>query len=197
MHERCEARTRMGSMRIQMFYSWLLLVVVLAAMCNVLHASTATAGRPQQQQSQTAEAPTPSPQNSSSEDKLSLSDEVIQDVLEPLRTGVETQNIKQILSVFDKHDFPGYGDLEQQLRAFYRQYQQVNFRYQLLQAAIERDHASATAEIDMDAMPYTVTEIPARRSVQMRFQLKQQDKSWKIVGFTPSNFFSLDRAATQ
>ncbi len=165
-------------------------------MCNVLHASTATAGLPQQQ-SQAGEAATPAPQSSSPDDKLSLSDEVIQDVLEPLRTGVETQNIKQILSVFDKHDFSGYSDLEQQLRAFYRQYQQINFRYQLLQAAIERDHASATAEIDMDAMPYTVTEIPARRSVQMRFQLKQDGKSWKVVGFSPSNFFSLDRPAAQ
>ncbi|HEY1730166.1 MAG TPA: hypothetical protein VGG15_00360 [Terriglobales bacterium] len=172
------------------------MAVTLPAMCNVLHVSSATAGFPQQQQSQTGEASTPAAQSSSPDDKLNLSDQVIQDVLEPLRTGVETQNVKQILSVFDKHEFSGYGDLEQQLRAFYRQYQQVNFRYQILQAAIERDHASATAEIDMDAMPYTVTEIPARRSVQMRFQLKQEDKGWKIVGFSPSNFFSLDRPST-
>ena len=116
-------------------------------------------------------------------------------MLEPLRTGVETQNIKQILSVFDKREMSGYGDLEQQLRAFFRQYQQVNFRYQILQAASEKDHASAIAEIDMDAMPYAVTEIQTRRSVQMRFQLKQEEKGWKVLGFSPSNFFSLDRTA--
>jgi len=173
-------------------------MIVLAAMCNVLHASTATASVPQQQQSQAAASgTTASSDTASSDEKLTLSDQIVQDVLEPLRTGVETQNIKQILSVFDKPEFSGYGDLEQQLRAFYRQYEQVNFRYQILQAAIEKDHASATAEIDMDAMPYTVTEIPARRSVQMRFQLKQDGKSWKIVGFSPSNFFSLDRPGTQ
>ncbi len=103
------------------------------------------------------------------------------------------QNIKQILSVFDKREMSGYGDLEQQLRAFFRQYQQVNFRYQILQAASEKDHASAIAEIDMDAMPYAVTEIPTRRSVQMRFQLKQEEKGWKVLGFSPANFFSLDR----
>jgi hypothetical protein len=182
---------------MQIFYSRLLSVIVLAAMCNVLHASTATAGVPQQQQSQAGAGTTAPSDSASSDEKLTLSDQIVQEVLEPLRTGVETQNIKQILSVFDKPEYSGYDDLEQQLRAFYRQYEQVNFRYQILQAAIEKDHASATAEIDMDAMPYTVTVIPARRSVQMRFQLKQDGKSWKIVGFSPSNFFSLDRPEAQ
>ena len=182
---------------MQIFYSRLLAVSVLAAMCNVLHVPMVMAGVPQQQQSQAAAGTTASSDSAASDEKLTLSDQIVQDVLEPLRTGVETQNIKQILSVFDKPEFSGYGDLEQQLRAFYRQYEQVNFRYQILQAAIDKDHASATAEIDMDAMPYTVTVIPARRSVQMRFQLKQDGKSWKIVGFSPSDFFSLDRQATQ
>ena len=45
----------------------------------------------------------------------------------------------------------------------------------------------------MDAMPYTMTEMPTRRSVQMRFQLKQEAKGWKVLGFSPSDFFSLDR----
>jgi hypothetical protein len=164
-------------------------MVAIAAMCNVLHPSSAMADVfPQQQQQGDVAA-----QSSSPDDRLGLSDQIVQDVLEPLRTGVETQNIKQILSIFDKHEFSGYGDLEQQLHAFYRQYEQVNFRYQILQAAIEKDHASATAEIDMDAMPYGGAEVPARRSVQMRFQLKQEGDSWKLVGFSPVNFFSLDR----
>jgi hypothetical protein len=166
-------------------------------MCNVLHASTAAAAIPQQQPQAAAPDTTTPSDNSPSDEKLTLGDQVVQDVLEPLRTGVETQNIKQILSVFDKHDFSAYGELEQQLRAFYRQYQMVNFRYQLLQAAIDKDHASATAEIDMDAMPYDGAEIPARRSAQMRFQLKRAGTGWKIVSFNPSNFFSLDRPATQ
>lgn len=170
-----------------------MLMIALAAMCNVLHASTAAAVIPPHQQSQSGDTATTAPQSPSPDGKPALSDQIIQDVLEPLRTGVETQNIKQILSIFDKHDFSGYGDLEQQLRAFYRQYEQVNFRYQILQAAIDKDHASATADIDMDAVPYPGTAISTRRSVQMRFQLKQEGGAWKIVGFNPSDFFSLDR----
>jgi hypothetical protein len=166
----------------------LLIVVSLAGMCSFLHASGTSPKVPQQQQSQT-----PSAQTDSSDEKPALSDEIVQDVLEPFRTGIETQNIKQILSVFDKREMSNYGDLEQQLRAFFRQYQQVNFRYQILQAATEKDHAWAIAEIDMDAMPYSMSEIPTRRSVQMRFQLKQEEKGWRALGFNPANFFSLDR----
>lgn len=153
-----------------------------------------------------ADANTAASASTPADEKLSLSDQIIQDVLEPLRTGMETQNIRQILSVFDKKDMPDYSDLEGQIHAFFRQFQQVRFRYQLLQAAtdknldtheppIESYLASATAEMDMDPMPYSVTQIPRRRSVQMRFQLKQVGTAWKIVGFSPADFFNVDYTA--
>lgn len=192
MHERQQSQHAVGGRQMQKFWSRILAVVALSAMCNVLHATTPMTCAPPQQSETSAAAPAAQNSPSASEDKLSLSDQIIQDVLEPLRTGVETQNIRQILSVFDRHEFSGYGDLQQDLRAFFRQYDEVNFRYQILQAAIEKDHASATAEIDMDAMPYTVTQVPARRSVQMRFQLKQQGENWKVVGFSPANFFGVN-----
>jgi hypothetical protein len=178
-----------------MFHLRLTVVLALAAMCNLLHATPAlpNSGAPQQSQPPAKAAPasdsaqqTPPP-----DDALSLSDQVIQDVLEPLRTGMETQNIKQVMSIFDKGEMSNYGNLEQQVHAFLRQYQEVHFRYQILQATAQNDHASATAELDMDAMPYQVSMIPARRSVQMRFQLKQEPKGWRVVGFSPSDFFSL------
>jgi hypothetical protein len=122
---------------------------------------------------------------------LTLSDQVIQQVLEPLRAGMETQDVSQVLSVFDRQEMSSYGDLQGQLRAFFHMYDEVHFRYQLLQATADGDHGSATAEIDMDALPYEPTQTPARRSVQMRFQLKQSPKGWKIVGFTPADFFSV------
>jgi hypothetical protein len=122
---------------------------------------------------------------------LSLSDQLIQQVLEPLRTGMETQDVSQVLSVFDRQEMSGYGDLQSQLRAFFHMYDEVRFRYQLLQATADGDHGSATAELDMDALPYEPTQTAARRSVQMRFQLKQSPKGWKVVGFTPADFFGV------
>ncbi len=163
-------------------------VLLLLATSAVLCGRTALAAVPQSPQSpavtpKAAPAPT-------GDDTLSLADQLIQGVLEPLRTGLETQNLKQVLSIFDRNEAET-ADLQQQLQAFFRQYDQVRFRYQLLQATSDKDHATATAELDMDAMPYQESLIPARRSVQMRFRLKQEAKGWKIVGFTPADFFSL------
>jgi len=133
-----------------------------------------------------APKPTPAP-----DEKPGLGDQVIQDVLEPLRTGMVTQNIQMVLSIFDKKELNSYADLQGQLRALFHQTSEVRFRYQLLQATSDGDRGSATAELEMDALPYEVTTIPARRSVQMRFQLKLEPKGWKVTGFSPPDFFAV------
>lgn len=122
----------------------------------------------------------------------SIGDEVIQQVLEPLRTGLTTQNIQQILSVFDKQELDSYSDLEGQLGAFFQQFEKVNFRYQLLQVTADDNRGSATVDMDMDALPYGVTQVATRRSVQMRLRLKLGPKGWKIAGFTPGDFFNVE-----
>jgi hypothetical protein len=80
--------------------------------------------------------------------------------------------------------------LQQQLNAFYLLYNEVRFRYQLLQVEADKDHGSATAEVTMDALPYQEMQVPVRRNVQMRFQLKLEPKGWKVTGFSPADFFS-------
>jgi hypothetical protein len=183
-------------MRRLTFSFQMIVVLALVALCNSLHAAQprlSAGGVPQQKSPEKSDAPPDTAQQSPpTDDALSLSDQVIQDVLEPLRAGMESQNVKQIMSIFDKAEMSNYGDLEQQMHAFFGQYQQVRFRYQVLQATAQNDHASATAELDVDALPYEVTMIPARRSVQMRFQLKQEPKGWRVIGFSPANFFSVD-----
>jgi hypothetical protein len=143
----------------------------------------------QQPSGQPATTPGSTASNPSADEKLSLSDQVVQDVLEPLRTGVSVQDVNLILSLFDQQAMPGYAGLPGQFRAFFALYSEVNFHYQILQVTADKDHGSATAEIEMDAMPYEVTRMPERRSTQMRFQLKLTAKGWRIVGFTPADFF--------
>ena len=120
-----------------------------------------------------------------------LNDQIIQQVLEPLRRGMESQNLQLVLSVFDQPELPDYDNLQGELRAFFHKYNEVHFRYRLLQATADDSHASATAEFDMDALPYE-TQVPARRSVQMRLQLKRGPKGWRITSLTPADFFSDD-----
>ena len=169
-------------------------LLLVSALCNVLHATPLLPSNFAQQQSSSQSAPAETgdqAQAAAPSEKLSLGDQVIQDVLEPLRAGMVTQNIQMVLSIFDKKELNGYSDLQGQLRAFFHQASEVRFRYQLLQATSDADRGSATAEMEMDALPYEVTTTPVRRSVQMRFQLKLEPKGWKVTGFSPSDFFAV------
>jgi len=134
----------------------------------------------------------PAQQNPPADQVLSLSDQVIQQILEPLQTGMQTQNIQLVLSLFDKKELNSYSDLQGQLLAFFQQFDEVNFRYRLLQVTADKGHGSATADMEMDALPYGSTQVPVRRSVQMRLQLKLGPKGWKIAGFTPGDFFNVE-----
>jgi hypothetical protein len=194
MHERPHRRTSfMNLMPKPAICCRLLCVLLLSGLCPALPASP-RGGYPLsptlQQSNPPVTAPDSSQPNPSGDEKLSLSDQVIQDVLEPLHNGVSIQNVAQIMSVFDKQAMPDYSSLQGQFRAFFGLYSEVDFHYQILQVTADKDHGSATAEIEMDAIPYEVTQIQERRSAQMRFQLKLTAKGWKVVGFTPADFFS-------
>ena len=147
---------------------------------------------PQQQSPAQAAAPGSEAQGPPDAESLSLRDQVAHDVLEPLRLGVETQNLQKVLSVFDRKESNNFADLQGQLQAFFFQFAEVRFRYQILQVTADKDHGSATAEVEMDASPYEFSQVPARRSAQMRFQLKLEPKGWKVVGFSPAGFFAVD-----
>jgi hypothetical protein len=171
----------------------LLSVLLLSGLCPALPAPP-RGGYPLPRTLQQSNPPVSAPDSSQSspppDEKLSLSDQVVQDVLEPLHIGVSIQNVTQVMSVFDKQTMPGYSSLQGQFRAFFGLYSEVDFHYQILQVTADKDHGSATAEIEMDAIPYELTQISERRSAQMRFQLKLTAKGWKVVGFTPADFFS-------
>jgi len=134
---------------------------------------------------------------SSPSQPLTISDLVVKQVLEPLRIGMITHNLKTVLSVFDKNELTDSTDFEGHLQAFFRQFQETNFRYQLLQAAQDKERASAIVLMEMDAYPYETTSIAVRRSVQMRMQLKLTPTGWKIASFAPSDFFNVEYNGTK
>jgi hypothetical protein len=143
----------------------------------------------QQQSTSQPGSPAPAAQSSTNAEGPTLGEQVSHDVLEPLRTGIEAQNMQKALSVFDQKELNSYADLQQQLNAFFHLYAETRFRYQLLQVEADKDRGSATAEVEMDALPYQEMQVPVRRSVQMRLQLKLGSKGWKVTGFSPAGFF--------
>ncbi len=164
------------------------LLCCLALLPGTLSAVVPAAPQQSSTRGSSAAADAQSPVNA---EGLTLSEQVAKDVMEPLRIGIVSQNIKMVLSVFDPKEMTSYADLQQQLNAFYFLYNEVRFRYQLLQVEADKDHGSATAEIDMDALPYQDLQVPVRRSVQMHLQLKLEPKGWKVTGFSPAGFFGV------
>src|SRR5271166_2897269 len=102
---------------------------------------------------------------------IDLSDEVVRDIL-------NRQNMK---------DFAQFQD---QMVAFFRRYDSIRFRYQLLQVTSDKEGGFAIADIDMDADPSDILPTPQRRSTQMRFQMKRSPKGWKVIALKPSDFFN-------
>jgi hypothetical protein len=135
-------------------------------------------------------APVPGQAESSGEEDLDLSDQVIRDVFGPLQRSIEGHNLYQVLALFDRQAMPDYAQFRDHLRAFFDQYDAIRFRYQLLQVASDKNHASAVAEIEMDATPADTSQVTLRRDTQMRFRLILGRKGWKLVGFTPADFFA-------
>jgi hypothetical protein len=184
-------------MRTSLISRGRLAAVVLIFLCSPLHGF----GSPRPDCSLDSAQPQSAPpaaqiqtgrQSPPAQQPLSLNDQIAQQVLDPLRRGMEAQNLQLVLSVFDKQPLDSSADLPGQLRAFFQQYAEVHFRYQLLQATADKNRASATAELQMDAQPYQPSQIPWRRTTQVRFALKREAKGWKVTEFSPSDFFSLE-----
>lgn len=121
---------------------------------------------------------------------LDFTEQVVRDVLETLQTGIASHNLNQALSIFDPHATVDYPHIRDEMRAFFAHYSDVRFRYKILQLTSDKDRGFVTSEIDLDATPLDENLMPLRRSTQMRFQLKQTPKGWKVVAFTPADFFA-------
>jgi len=141
-------------------------------------------------QDKQATPPEQEPPEASAPQPLTLTEQVIHDVLEPLQRGIEEHSSAQVLAVFDEQATPDYARLRDQMRAFFSQYDAVRFRYKVLQVAAEKDRGSAIAEVDMAATPADETKMAVQRTTQMSFQLKLGDKGWRLVGFKPGDFFT-------
>ena len=121
---------------------------------------------------------------------VDLSELIARDALEPLQTGVQTQDLKQVLSAFDAESFPNFPEFRDRLKALLDSSAVLLFRYKILQVAPEGSYATVTCEADLDATPLDSGLVPLRRSTQLRLQLKQTSKGWRIAGLAPIDFLA-------
>jgi hypothetical protein len=164
-------------------------VVVLVAL-TIPCVSPARAADPSAQEKAPEAAAQAQPADQPPTQPIDLSDEVVRDVLDHLQRGIETHDLKRVLDIFDRQNMNDFAQFQDQMVAFFRRYDSVRFRYQLLQITSDKDDSYAIADIDMDADPSDILPTPQRRSTQMRFQLKRGPKGWKVVALKPADFFN-------
>jgi hypothetical protein len=173
------------------FYSAKVYLVFLLWIAFVLTNLPARAAIPQTQEKPTEDQAQPADQPAPAETQpIDLSDEVVRDVLDHLQRGIETHDIDHVLGIFDRQNMKDFAQFQDQMVAFFRRYDTIRFRYQLLQVTSDKDGSYAIADIDMDADPSDILPTPQRRSAQMRFQLKRSPKGWKVVALKPADFFN-------
>jgi transposase len=163
--------------------------VVASIALAILSAFPARAATPQTQEKPTEAAAQPA-ESPATTQPIDLSDEVVRDVLDRLQRGIETHDIDHVLDIFDRQNMKDFAQFQDQMVAFFRRYDSVRFRYQLLQVTSDKDGSYAIADIDMDADPSDILPTPQRRSTQMRFQMKRSPKGWKVVALKPADFFN-------
>lgn len=161
-------------------------LAIVTGLALVLLATTGLAQQPKAVPSDgTAQEPAQAGQQ-----PLDLQEAVARDVLEPLQAGIQSHDLKQILGAFDPQSFPNFPQFRDRIKALLDSYAVLQFRYKILQASSEDHHASMTCEADLDATPADEGQVPSRRSTQMRLQLTQTPKGWRITAFSPSDFFT-------
>jgi hypothetical protein len=116
-----------------------------------------------------------------------FSEEVAKQVLGEIRQGLQGHNPRQMLAAFDKEKMNGYFALEDRLYSYFNQYDRFSAYYHVLQTSTENDHGVALVEWQIEATPRTGP--PRRREGQVRFEFAVEKDGWKIVDFTPRDFF--------
>ncbi len=150
-----------------------------------------------------AQQPSPSPaasprpesthQTGSSKTQLAevnFSDQAMQTVLQDLRTGLQNHSGQRLLSVFDASRMKGYLQVESQVAQLFDRYDTFHLHYRILETSTAGEKGTATVEMQLEADPRQDGAPSLRRDGQIRFELLDGEKGWKIVDFQPRDFLT-------
>ena len=141
--------------------------------------------------------PTPEKKKKDKKDKGSqdvmnaevFSTAVANSVLNDLRDGLEGHTQRLMLSAFDADKMDGYLEFEDQIEAFFNKYIAFTVWFKIAQTSIDGPKGIVLVDIQLEENPRGAAP-PVRKNGQMRFELERGKKGWKIVDFSPRNFFS-------
>lgn len=117
-----------------------------------------------------------------------FSEDVAAQVLGLIRDGLQNHSPNRMLAAFDRDQFSNYLSFEDQLHAYFNQYDSFRSYFRILQTSTEDTHGVVLAEWQIEASRNSGGP-PQRREAQVRFELAAGKNGWQIVDFSPRNFF--------
>ena len=117
-----------------------------------------------------------------------FSETVANDVFGTIRDGLEGHSQRLMLSAFDGDKMDGYLSFEDAIEALFNKYDAFRIHFRILQATQEGSKGIVLASVEMEEVPKQGGQ-PQRRSSELRAQLERGKKGWRIVDFSPRNFF--------
>lgn len=116
-----------------------------------------------------------------------FSEEIAKHLLGEIRQGLEAHNPRQMLAVFDREKMDGYFALEDRLYAYFNRYDGFRAYYRILESSTDGERGIALAEWQVEAIPASGPQ--QRREGQVKFEFAVGKSGWKVVEFTPRDFF--------
>lgn len=104
--------------------------------------------------------------------------------------GLAGHNRKTLLSAFDKDDFQDYTAMKEQVNALMDEYRSFRVHYHVDSFAPNPDGtATIHATFQIEQAPNDGFGLPIRRGANLTLTASRTDPGWRVIGFTPANFF--------
>ncbi len=112
----------------------------------------------------------------------------VEGVFRQIRDGLEGHSQRAMLRAFDGERMEGFLSFQDQLESFFSEYSDLRVNIRIVQSTIENDKAAVTANFTLEETSRAGQT--TRKEGRLSFELEHTKKGWKIVDFSPRNFFS-------
>jgi hypothetical protein len=104
--------------------------------------------------------------------------------------GLAGHNRKTLLSAFDKSDSQDYVAIKEQVNAIMEAYRLFRVHYQVESSALNPDGTAVVrANFQIEQQPAAENTLPFRREAVLTLTVSRTKSGWRVVSFSPTNFF--------
>lgn len=107
-------------------------------------------------------------------------------LLRQMAEGLQGHSARKMLGAFDLDRMDGGALFQQQITAFFNEYETIRVHFKL----VEVKEGAAIVDAEMDATPPENSGPPQHKSLQIRLSAARVAAGWKFIDVQPRNFFS-------